>query len=60
MASVDHNKADDDAFTVSRPLSGERVLLIDDTLTTGARLQSAASALGLRALLLSLASSSVG
>lgn len=46
-APMDHNSADDDAFIVSRPLSGERVLIIDDTLTTGARLQSAASALSL-------------
>ena len=45
---VDHNWADDEAFTVPRRLGGERVLLIDDTLTTGARLQSAASALRLR------------
>jgi phosphoribosylpyrophosphate synthetase len=44
-AYVDHNRADDDAFTVRRTLSGERVLLVDDTLTTGARLQSAVSAL---------------
>jgi hypothetical protein len=44
-AYVDHNRADDDAFTARRTLSGERVLLVDDTLTTGARLQSAVSAL---------------
>jgi hypothetical protein len=45
-AYVDHNRADDDAFTVRRTLSGViRVLLVDDTLTTGARLQSAVSAL---------------
>jgi len=44
-ATADHNWADDDAFTVPKRLSGERVLVIDDTLTTGARLQSAASAL---------------
>ena len=42
---ADHNQADDDAFTVPRRLGGERVLLLDDTFTTGARLQSAASAL---------------
>jgi hypothetical protein len=46
-APTDHNQADDDAFTVPRPLRGERVLVIDDTLTSGARLQSAVSALGL-------------
>ena len=45
--SADHNQADDDAFTVPRRLGGERVLLLDDTFTTGARLQSAASALRL-------------
>ncbi len=45
---ADHNQADDDAFTVPRRLGGERVLLLDDTFTTGARLQSAASALRLR------------
>jgi predicted amidophosphoribosyltransferase len=44
-APVDHNIANDDAFVVARRLSGERVLLVDDTFTTGARLQSAASAL---------------
>jgi hypothetical protein len=44
-AHVDHNLADDHAFTVRRSLRNERVLLLDDTLTTGARLQSAASAL---------------
>jgi len=44
-ASADHNLADDDAFTPLRRLDGERVLVVDDTLTSGARLQSAASAL---------------
>jgi phosphoribosylpyrophosphate synthetase len=48
-ARVDHNQADDNAFAVrsemSGGLGGVRVLLIDDTLTTGARVQSAASAL---------------
>lgn len=46
-ASVDHKLADDDAFAVPRRLSGERVLVVDDTLTSGARLQSAVSALRL-------------
>lgn len=32
-------------FTVSRPLAGESVLLVDDTWTTGANAQSAAAAL---------------
>ncbi len=44
---VGHNQADDTIFRVTAPLAGERVLLIDDTFTTGARLQSAASALHL-------------
>jgi predicted amidophosphoribosyltransferase len=44
---VDHKLADDDAFTVPRRLAGERVLVVDDTLTSGARLQSAVSALRL-------------
>lgn len=44
-AHADHNVADDHVFTVRRRLSGERVLVIDDTFTTGARLQSAVSAL---------------
>jgi hypothetical protein len=46
-AHVDHNRADDLAFTVARRLHGERMLVLDDTLTTGARLQSAVSALRL-------------
>lgn len=44
---VDHKLADDDAFTAARRLGGERVLVVDDTLTSGARLQSAVSALRL-------------
>jgi hypothetical protein len=47
-AHVDHNVAHDHAFTARRALQGERVLLLDDTLTTGARLQSAASALSMK------------
>jgi hypothetical protein len=42
-----HNRADDNAFIVQESLDGARILLIDDTYTTGARLQSAASALSL-------------
>ena len=42
---LDHKKASDDGFRPARPLAGERVLLIDDTFTSGARVQSAASAL---------------
>ncbi len=40
-----HNHAGDNAFTVRESLDGARILLVDDTYTTGARLQSAASAL---------------
>jgi predicted amidophosphoribosyltransferase len=46
-AATGHNQADDDTFRAAGRLAGERVLLIDDTFTTGARLQSAASALQL-------------
>jgi adenine/guanine phosphoribosyltransferase-like PRPP-binding protein len=40
---LDHNRASDDGFVLRRELDGERVLLIDDTFTSGARAQSAAS-----------------
>ena len=40
-----HNQANDHAFIVREPLDCARILLVDDTYTTGARLQSAASAL---------------
>lgn len=46
-AVVGHGHSDDRAFTVSAPVAGQRILLIDDTFTTGARVQSAASALQL-------------
>ncbi len=46
-AVTGHNQAGDATFRVTAALAGQRVLLIDDTLTTGARLQSAASALHL-------------
>lgn len=42
---VGHNKASDGGFRSTRKLTGERVLIIDDTFTSGARAQSAASAL---------------
>jgi len=42
-----HNLASDDGFVAGRRLDGERVLVVDDTFTTGARAQSAASALTL-------------
>ena len=44
-AAIDHNQANDDGFRTIRRLDGERVLLVDDTFTSGARAQSAASAL---------------
>jgi len=42
-----HKTADDNGFTVSAAVTGRSVLLVDDTFTSGARLQSAASALQL-------------
>ena len=42
---ITHTVASDDGFVASRPLTNERVLLVDDTFTAGARAQSAASAL---------------
>jgi predicted amidophosphoribosyltransferase len=42
---VRHNRAEDDGFTVRGSVDGVRILLIDDTYTTGARIQSAASVL---------------
>jgi hypothetical protein len=44
---VGHNRFSDEGFRVTRPVVGRRVLLVDDTLTSGARAQSAASALNL-------------
>jgi hypothetical protein len=44
---VGHQQASDNAFLVQYDLRGQRVLLIEDTFTTGARTQSAASALRL-------------
>lgn len=44
-ATIDHTRADDDGYRAIRRLDGVRVLLVDDTLTSGARAQSAASAL---------------
>ena len=40
-----HLAASDHGFTVMSRVRGRRVLLVDDTLTTGAEVQSAASAL---------------
>ncbi len=42
---ITHTIASDEGFKTLRRLDGERVLLIDDTFTSGARAQSAASAL---------------
>jgi hypothetical protein len=42
-----HNLACDDGFVVRPDVQGARVLIVDDTFTTGARAQSAASALQL-------------
>jgi predicted amidophosphoribosyltransferase len=44
---VDHNTASDTGFEVAEDIRGRTILLLDDTFTSGARLQSAASALGL-------------
>lgn len=42
-----HNAASDDAFSLVHEVAGQRVLLLDDTFTSGARGQSAASTLQL-------------
>ena len=42
-----HNHASDTGFVVLPDVRGARVLVVDDTFTTGARAQSAASALQL-------------
>ena len=42
---VGHLTASDDGFQAAQDVRGERVLLVDDTFTTGATAQSAASAL---------------
>ena len=41
----DHNLASDEAFAITDDVEGMRVLLVDDTFTSGARAQSAASSL---------------
>ena len=46
-ARADHNAASDDAFEVTSEVAGRAVLIVDDTFTSGARAQSAASALQL-------------
>ncbi len=45
-APLREGRADSRGFTVTEPVAGRRVLLVDDALVTGARLQSAAAALG--------------
>jgi predicted amidophosphoribosyltransferase len=45
--AIDHNRASDKGYVVAEDVEGLRVLLVDDTFTSGARAQSAASALGL-------------
>lgn len=42
--TVRHRRAAPDGFACARPLHGRRVLLVDDTYTSGAHLQSAAAA----------------
>jgi predicted amidophosphoribosyltransferase len=42
-----HNRASDDAYAVTQDVAGLRTLLLDDTFTSGARIQSAASTLQL-------------
>ena len=42
-----HNQASDTGYTVTGEVNGANVLLVDDTFTSGARIQSAASALTL-------------
>ena len=44
-ASIGHNTANDDGYRVTRDVSGRSFLIVDDTFTSGARSQSAASAL---------------
>jgi hypothetical protein len=45
--AADHNQASDEAYVVTSDVDGLRVLLVDDTFTSGARVESAASALQL-------------
>jgi hypothetical protein len=44
---TDHNRASDRGYIVTQPVRDRSVLLVDDTFTSGARAQSAASALQL-------------
>ena len=45
--TLSHNQASDDGYRVIRDVAGANLLLLDDTFTTGARIQSAASGLTL-------------
>ena len=45
--AIDHTTASDNGYKPIRQLKGERILVIDDTYTSGSRAQSAASALSL-------------
>jgi len=47
VRAPEHNEASDSAFEVIGDVSGRELLLVDDTFTTGASVQSAASALQL-------------
>jgi predicted amidophosphoribosyltransferase len=42
-----HNRASDEAYVLTSDVQGLRVLLVDDTFTSGARVQASASALNL-------------
>jgi adenine/guanine phosphoribosyltransferase-like PRPP-binding protein len=44
-AGLDHRDANEQGYRVRADVDGKRVLLVDDVFTTGARVQSAASAL---------------
>lgn len=46
-AALGHNQASDQGFEVVPNVERERILVVDDTFTSGARIQSAASALQL-------------
>lgn len=47
VQKVRHRDASDTAFRVTHDVSGRRILVVDDTFTSGAGIQSAASALSL-------------
>jgi predicted amidophosphoribosyltransferase len=42
---LEHNQAADDGYVTTTSVKGDRILVVDDTFTSGARSQSAASAL---------------